>query len=209
MARTPGPAERLLVPTTCPEWLCDGGRTVKAESERALTTSQVPAPLLIRHAAHSTHASLNDSRGFDSPWTHQASPMARIHKHQVSQPLLHQIHAAWHDVPSLRGRRTMQELSALTPPTSAAALVPSTTCVEHQREGHVERPPHLLIRRPYDVLEGHANSSDGDPGLPIDGRPMACPKTNSLELERETQSSGPNEGPICAQCTLCAPTYAA
>lgn len=93
--------------------------------------SQVPAIILIKQAAYSMHASPHDLRGSDSPRTHQASPMAQIHTHQVLQTILHQIHAAWHDVLSLRRCGIARELLAFSPPTSAAALVPPTTCVGH------------------------------------------------------------------------------
>jgi hypothetical protein len=55
------------IPTTCLEQLRDSGHAVKAESRRTLITSQVPAPLSTKCAAHSVHIFPRDLRESNSP----------------------------------------------------------------------------------------------------------------------------------------------
>ena len=71
------------IPATCPERLCDGGRTVKAEFGRALTMSQVPAPLSTKRAAHSAQILSWDLRGSDFPQAHCWQSLTIKSDHQL------------------------------------------------------------------------------------------------------------------------------
>jgi hypothetical protein len=53
-----------------------------------LITSQVPAPLSTKHAAHSAHTSSRDLWGSDSPQAHRPPSMGWIYAHQVPWLLL-------------------------------------------------------------------------------------------------------------------------
>jgi hypothetical protein len=74
----------------------------KGRVKRALTTSQLPAPLSTKCATHFAHASSWDLRGFDSPRAHRPPSMARIHTHQVLWFLVCQICSTWPIDPSPR-----------------------------------------------------------------------------------------------------------
>jgi hypothetical protein len=72
----------LQSPQCAPGRLCDSSHAVKVELGRALTMSQVPAPLSTKCAVHSVHDFSWDVRGFYSP----SSPSATINDSDPHAP---------------------------------------------------------------------------------------------------------------------------